>query len=80
MNLGGQPGADVQPHAVVNVRLPADGLFVQWLPADKDVVRLFASQDFFEFGFEVRGRGQPSVGTFLAGSDFVGLALDPAPR
>ena len=33
----GHEGTDVKPHTVVDVRLPADGLFVDGLPADEEV-------------------------------------------
>src|ERR1700730_12261290 len=47
VNLGCQPRADVQPHAVVDIGLPANRLFVERLPSNKDVVGLFASKNFF---------------------------------
>src|ERR1700693_1139795 len=33
-----EEGADVQAHAVVNVRIPADGLLAKRFPPDEDVV------------------------------------------
>ena len=38
-------GADVQAHAVVDVGIPADGLLVERLPADEDIVGRFAFED-----------------------------------
>src|SRR5690606_1852862 len=43
-----QERADVHPHAVVDVRLPADRLFVQRLPTDEDVEGGLASEDCFQ--------------------------------
>ena len=43
--LGGHEGADVEPYAVVEVGVPADGLFGQGLPADEDVVGWLAFED-----------------------------------
>lgn len=39
---------DVQPHAVIQVRVPADGLLVQRLPAHIDVVGRLALEDQLE--------------------------------
>lgn len=47
----GQEGADIHADSVVEVRLPADGLFMQRFPADEDVVRGFAFQNLFQFAF-----------------------------
>lgn len=46
-DVGGHEGANVQAHAVVDVWLPADGLFVEGFPADEDVVGWFAGEDGF---------------------------------
>ncbi len=43
-----QEGADVEAHTVVEVGVPADGLFVPRLPAHKDVVGRFAGQNQFQ--------------------------------
>src|SRR5688572_24898155 len=41
----GQEWANVQANAVVDVWLPTDRLFVQWIPADEQVVGRFAGDD-----------------------------------
>jgi len=81
--------ADVEAHAVVEVRLPADGLLFQWLPANEDVVGGFAFEDqlqlFLEglgggqLGFRVRqGRRAILARVFkAAGSRFYFAAADP---
>ena len=43
--VGAHEGADVQADAVVEVRVPADGLGVERLPADKDTARRLAFKD-----------------------------------
>jgi hypothetical protein len=52
-DLGGQERTDVQAHAVVEVRVPADVLLDQGLPEDKDVIGLLALQDELQPAFEV---------------------------
>lgn len=41
----GHEQPDVEPHPIVEIRLPADGLLVQWLPAHLNVVGRLAFQD-----------------------------------
>ena len=45
--------ADIEPHPVIQVRVPAEGLLFEGFPAHKDVVGCFAFEDKFEFFFEV---------------------------
>lgn len=59
-------GADVQAYAVVQVRVPADGLFGQALPAHKDVVRRFAFQNQLQAALEVLCGGQAGGRTIHA--------------
>lgn len=62
----GHEGANVQADAVIDVRVPADGLLVEWLPADEDVVGGFACEDALEFVLQVHRGGEAGVGAFCA--------------
>jgi len=62
-DFGGSEGADVQANAIVQVRVPADGLFREGLPADEDVVGCFTFQDEFQLTLEGLGSGQALRGT-----------------
>jgi len=47
-----QEGPDIHPNAIVQVRIPAEGLLLQWLPADEDIVRgLFCA---FAFQYQIQ--------------------------
>ena len=70
-------GADVEAHAVVEVRVPADGLLVERFPADKDIVGGLAFKDQFQFPFQVLGGGQFLLGSVGTGGDIVFPAVDP---
>ena len=70
--LGVEEGADVEADAVVEVRVPADGLLVQRLPTDEKVVRWLAGEDVFEFLLEKFGGG---VAVFGTGDTVVGVVL-----
>ena len=59
-------GADVEADAVVQVGVPADGLFFEWLPPDEDVVGCFASEDKLEFVLELTGGEVARVAAALA--------------
>ena len=59
--------ADVEADAIVRVRLPADGLLLQWLPADEDVVGGLTFENLFEGGFQFLCGGELGVAAFLAG-------------
>ena len=72
-----QKGADVEAHTVVEVRVPADGLFGQRLPAHKDVVGRFAGQNQFQPFFERFCRGQTDAGAVDAVGQIALLACDP---
>ncbi len=62
----GEEGADVEAHAVVEVRVPADGLLLQWLPAHEDVVGGFAFEDQLQLFLEGFGGGQLFLGAVHA--------------
>src|ERR1700737_1028743 len=55
-HAGFDEGADVQPHAVIQTRLPAEGLLFDRLPPDEDVVGRLAVQDAGELPSQ-RARG-----------------------
>jgi hypothetical protein len=46
--VGCRKRSDIHPHAVVDVGMPANGLFSQRFPADEDVVGRLAFEDEFE--------------------------------
>ena len=72
-NVARHEWADVHPHAVVDVGIPADGLLRQWLPADENVVRRLAVKDGFQYFFQGQRRGQPFVRAFFPALDAVFL-------
>ena len=77
-NVGdGEPGADVEADAVVEVRAPADGLFVEWLPAYEDVVGGFAFEDQFQLFLEGFGGSESFLGSVHVACDVLLLAADP---
>lgn len=65
-DASGHEWADVQAHAIIQIRIPAYWLLFNRLPADEDVIRIFAFQDLFEFGFEFKRSRQLCVAPFLA--------------
>ena len=73
----GHKGADVEAHAVVEVRVPADGLFFQWFPANKDVVGRFAFEDQLQLFLEALGGGQAFLGSIHTARDVLLLTADP---
>ncbi len=73
----GKKRADVPPHAIVQVGMPADHLGGERFPADENVVRWLAFQDQFEAGLQESGRGQTRVAASLAGIDGGLLSTDP---
>ena len=75
--VGFDPGADVEADAIVEVGVPADGLFAEGFPAYKDVVGRFAGVDEEQFFPQFLGGGQAQVGTGLAGLGIVFLAVQP---
>lgn len=50
-----EEGTDVLADAVVEVRLPALGLFLEWLPTDEDIKRGLPFEDGGELGLEGTG-------------------------
>jgi hypothetical protein len=76
-HVGNHERADVQAHAVVQVRVPADGLLLQRLPADENVVGGLAFEDELELFLELLGLQQAVVSPgLLVGHGFL-LSLDP---
>jgi len=73
----GHEGADVQTHAIVEVRVPADGLLFNRLPAHKDVVGRFAFKDKFEALLECLSGGQPFLRAVHTRGDVILLASNP---
>jgi hypothetical protein len=47
-HVGHDKRADVDPRAIVEVRLPSDGLFVDRLPTDKNIIGWLAFKDKFD--------------------------------
>ena len=56
---------------------PAHGLFVEWLPADEDVVRWLSLKDLFKFRFQVFRRCDPCIRSFNVPLLGISLLLDP---
>src|SRR5271166_6044429 len=73
----GEEGADVQAHAVVNVRMPPDGLVGERLPADEEVVGRLTFEDEFEAELQLLGGLEAGVAAGLAGVHGSLLAADP---
>ena len=57
-NIGGHEGTAIEAHAVVDVRLPADGLFFYGLPPDEEVKGRLAFEDGGEALLEFQRCGQ----------------------
>src|SRR5579885_2326144 len=60
--FGHHKGADVDAHAVVDVWLPSDWLFMKRLPSHENVVRRLSGENFFELLLEVLGCGKARIG------------------
>src|SRR5271157_499171 len=76
-DAGLDEGPDVHPDAVVEVRVPADCLLGEGLPADEDVVLGLAGQDPLQLLLQGLGGGKPQVGTQLPVPGVGGLAVYP---
>src|SRR6478672_2245396 len=72
-----EEGADVQAHAVVNVRIPADGLFRERFPADEEVKRRLTSQDQLEPSLQLLGALQAGIPAGLPAINDGLLTPDP---
>src|SRR5262245_29304035 len=70
-------GPDVHANAVVQVRLPADGLLVERLPAHEDVVGRLPFEDERELLLERNRRCQAVLGPAFASLRTLALAGDP---
>ncbi len=68
--LGGEEGADVEADAVVEIGVPADGLGIERLPANEDVVGGLAFENFHQLGLQRLGGAEA-----FGGSGFVGLGV-----
>ena len=69
--------ADVQAHAVVQIRLPPDRLLVQLLPPHVDVERRLTLEDRLELALQAQRGRQPSLGAGHLVAHLGALALDP---
>ena len=76
-NAGFDERADVHADAVVEVGVPADGLFGQRFPADENVVGRLAGEDQFQFVLQRLSGGESQIGSGLAGLGLSGLGVDP---
>jgi len=79
-NAGFHEGADVHPHAVVEIGIPADGLLGQRLPADEDVMGLLAREDELQLLLQCLGGGETEVGSCLPSPCISVLGSDPVPE
>ena len=69
--------SNVQPHTVVDVGLPPDGLLMKRFPAHEEIVRWLALDNLLELLLEVQRRGQLAVSSFLPLLLLGPLAADP---
>ena len=75
--LRSQERTDVEANAVVDVRLPADRLTIQRLPAHEDVVGRIALDDPGQFAAQVLGGDQTRFRAGFAGRKSATLPADP---
>lgn len=75
--LGLDERAHVQPHSIVDVRVPSDRLLVHRLPAHEDVVGRLPGEDLLELALQVLGRAQASIRAFFTFPLVGPLPLDP---
>src|SRR5439155_16714676 len=68
---------DVDPHAIVDVGLPADRLLAQRLPAHEEIMRRLAGEDPFELRLQMLGGGETGVCTLSSGLLVSALPVDP---
>lgn len=73
----GEEGTNIEAYAVVKVRVPADGLLLERLPAHKDVVGLFAFQDQFQAFLQIFSGSEFFRRTIHAVGLVLPLAADP---
>ena len=73
----GQERTDVEANAIVDVRLPADRLTIQRLPAHEDVVGRIALDDLGQFAAKVLGGNQARFRAGFAGRQSAALRADP---
>ena len=73
----GHEGTDVEPHSVVDVRLPADGLFVDGLPPDEDVIGGLTFENGFEAPLELTRRRQAVLRALFMTLCAISLADNP---
>ena len=69
--------ADVETHAVIEIRVPADRLSLDRLPTDEDVVGTLPRQDQFEPLLQALGGGQPVGCPIHPVADVALLARNP---
>ena len=73
-------GADVEAHAVIDVRLPADGLLVDGFPADEDVEGRLAVEYGNEPPLQFKRRDQSAFRAAIASVHTVLLPVDPVAK
>ena len=76
----GHKWADIESHAVVDVRLPSDGLLLDRLPANENVERRLAFQDGDEALLQLQRRGKAILGTALLHASRRLAAVRSSPR
>lgn len=75
--LGEEEGADVHPHAVVDIGFPTEGLLVERFPADEKVVGRLAGEDGFELRLQGLGGDQAIFRPRLIALHAILLAKNP---
>ena len=73
----GHEGTDIESHTVVDVRLPADRLRLDGIPADEDVARRLAVKDRHQSLLQLKRRSEAILGTALTALYTILLAGDP---
>ena len=66
-DIRGSEGTDVHAYAVVQIRMPADGLFGEGLPANEEVIGRFAFENELEPGLQLLGSFEAGVTAGFAG-------------
>lgn len=75
-----EEGANIEAHAVVKVRFPAERLLIQRLPAHKNIIRSFACENKLQSFLEDLGGVQAFLRAVNAGVKVLLLAHNPVAK
>src|SRR6266545_4351645 len=76
-NVSRDEGANVQAHAVIQIRLPANRLLLHRLPPHEDTVGRLTLKNEFELVLQLVGGKEPGFNSTLVSRQAVLLAFDP---